>query len=468
MPNLTNQIPEVDIQRQLDNMLQSKRFRMAPNRSDFLKLVVARALAGKSSTEAIIGRTLFREKFLKDECTDVRVTAINLRLSIKKYYEAEGRDDPVIIDLPVPPEDKTIVHKEGDAYTPIFAVNPRLSSSVALRRGKYHLAKMSQIDYNRALDHFQVAASSKGNIADSFIGNAESMFAMAIHDARFVDPREVFNVAQNQIDHLLQKKPDNWHPHAAMGALHLCQHKFAQASHEFQIALSLDRHHVERYGWYAAFLMTTGKTRHALDLVRMMASERVEDPLAQAFYGLFLYLVRRYEESESLLNEALGLDPHCWLAHITLGFLYATIGSGEKGIDHLMQLLVALKQDHTAWIMPGLIMLCTARAASLDDETLFRNLFLTEAALFDVAKRRDPFQIALGSIAAMELTDAKFKGKYVGADLGLVVEYLDTACDELSPLTLWLRLWPILDPLRDDPRFQKLLNNRGLPPLQTS
>src|SRR5580704_6917380 len=96
-----------DIKAQLQRTLASKRFSTASNQKDFLVLVVNRALKGKKSSELVIAQALF-PKFIKDESTDVRVTASNLRKALAKYYAREGREDLVIIALPEPPPDKSI------------------------------------------------------------------------------------------------------------------------------------------------------------------------------------------------------------------------------------------------------------------------------------------------------------------------------------------------------------------------
>ena len=100
-------------------MLASTRFRNAPNRADFLKLVAQRALQGKKTPGHVVRTVLFSEKF----DTDVRQTADHLRATLKGYYASEGREDLVVIALPAPPKDKTVKLPEGEAYTPRFSYN---------------------------------------------------------------------------------------------------------------------------------------------------------------------------------------------------------------------------------------------------------------------------------------------------------------------------------------------------------
>ena len=112
-----------EIREQLARMVASARFRNAFNQSAFLKLVVERALQGKKTSGHVIAKVLFGEKFSKGESTDVRVTATNLRKTLKRYYATEGSEDLTIIALPNPPEDKSVKLTEGQAYTPGFSYN---------------------------------------------------------------------------------------------------------------------------------------------------------------------------------------------------------------------------------------------------------------------------------------------------------------------------------------------------------
>jgi hypothetical protein len=99
-----------EIEEQLQRMLSGKRFRNAKNQADFLALGVRRALGGKKTPGHIIAKELFPEKFQRAESTDVRVTASNLRQTLKRYYADEGIDDLVLIVLPEPPPDKKVKH----------------------------------------------------------------------------------------------------------------------------------------------------------------------------------------------------------------------------------------------------------------------------------------------------------------------------------------------------------------------
>lgn len=92
------------IQSQLERVLGSPQFRDSLRLTRFLGFVVATTLAGKSS--CIKAYTIATQAL--DRGTDfdpqndpiVRVEAGRLRQALARYYAKDGRDDPVLIDLP--------------------------------------------------------------------------------------------------------------------------------------------------------------------------------------------------------------------------------------------------------------------------------------------------------------------------------------------------------------------------------
>lgn len=111
----TGASPE-EILAELERALASKAFVRSARISRFLRFVVEQALQGKAGElkEYAIGVEVFDRKSSYDPRVDpiVRVEARRLRATLRKYYEAEGHDDPVVIELP------------KGSYAPVF--RPRL------------------------------------------------------------------------------------------------------------------------------------------------------------------------------------------------------------------------------------------------------------------------------------------------------------------------------------------------------
>jgi TolB-like protein len=92
------------IRGQLGRILNSAPFTQSQRRKRFLEYIVNETLAGRG--ERLKGYTLAVEVFDRPESFDpaidplVRIEAARLRDKLREYYEVEGQNDPIRIDLP--------------------------------------------------------------------------------------------------------------------------------------------------------------------------------------------------------------------------------------------------------------------------------------------------------------------------------------------------------------------------------
>lgn len=93
-----------EVELQVERILASREFAQAERMCRFLRLVVARTLAGETAglKEYSIGVEVFDRPESFDPGIDpiVRVEARRLREKLKRYYETAGRHDEVLIELP--------------------------------------------------------------------------------------------------------------------------------------------------------------------------------------------------------------------------------------------------------------------------------------------------------------------------------------------------------------------------------
>ena len=108
MPTMSNPVLQTldpkEIRAQLRRILASSEFAASPRMQDFLRLAVSEALAGRPDRlkEYVIGIEVFRRPSSFDPGIDpiVRVEARRLRAKLERFYSAEGRQDPLLIELP--------------------------------------------------------------------------------------------------------------------------------------------------------------------------------------------------------------------------------------------------------------------------------------------------------------------------------------------------------------------------------
>lgn len=92
------------VRAQLDRILSSAIFASAERSRKFLEFVVRETLDGRAGDikESLVAVTVFQKEASFDPRADsiVRVEARNLRSRLREYYATEGRDDPVVIEVP--------------------------------------------------------------------------------------------------------------------------------------------------------------------------------------------------------------------------------------------------------------------------------------------------------------------------------------------------------------------------------
>ncbi len=114
-----------EIRMQLDRIVASKAFDGAERAKSFLTFVVMTALDGRAEEikESVIAVEALARSTNFDPKTDpiVRVEAGRLRTRLKTFYESQGLDDVIVIDLPkgsyVPDFSERRDHREGPATT---------------------------------------------------------------------------------------------------------------------------------------------------------------------------------------------------------------------------------------------------------------------------------------------------------------------------------------------------------------
>jgi serine/threonine-protein kinase len=163
------------------------------------------------------------------------------------------------------------------------------------------------------------------------------------------------------------------------------------------------------------------------------------DPLSliiNADLGSTLMIARRYDEAIAQLRRTLALDGNFGYAHWNLGEALYLKGDVPAAISEYQ------------------------KAAALDDDPQI--LALLGRAYAETGKKDKALEI-LGQLKALGqqsfVRNYLYTIIYTGlGDKATAIDYLEKARDGgESPDTTWLKVDPIFDPLRDEPRFQQLV-----------
>jgi len=218
--------------------------------------------------------------------------------------------------------------------------------------------------------------------------------------------------------------------HAALAMLLCYDFKFRESEAEFRRAIELDPNYATAHHWYGNTLLTTlGRFDEAIQ----EGKRAVElDPLSlivNADLGTTLFLARRYDEAAAQLRSALRLDGNFAYAHTVLGSVLLLKGDVNAAITEYEKVR-ALTDDCDVLALLGLAYSKIGKTA----ETIQCSQQLNECARNHSVRNHvyALMYIALGQNAT-------------------AMDYVEKSSDD------WLRIDPLLDPLRNEPRFQALV-----------
>lgn len=199
----------------------------------------------------------------------------------------------------------------------------------------------------------------------------------------------------------------------------------------------------KRTGVYGDYLAAMGRLDESLAGSKQRLAWLPTAPLWNHGVGFNLYLMHRHVEAVEQFKKAISLDPENWPAHFALGFTYSQKGMHEKAVAE-MNRAVELQENAP----PSLAGLGYVYAvAGRRDEALKILNQLQERA--DRGEYVTPFGIAWVQIGL--------------GDKDQAFAWLDKAYNDRSSGMIYLKVNPIFDPVRSDPRFTSLLQRMKLP-----
>jgi tetratricopeptide (TPR) repeat protein len=212
---------------------------------------------------------------------------------------------------------------------------------------------------------------------------------------------------------------------------------FAGSERECLRAIELNPNLALAHSRYGTHLMFLGKFEPAERELRRALELEPLSPIINFAYGGLLIASRRYDEAIAHLKKSLELDEEYWLAHANLARAHQ------------------LKRNYQASIEERV------RVAEINENTKL------------AAGIRESFERG-GWEGYQRFAIREFEGDRRGfyaasrdyADLGekdKAFAALNTAYENRESDLLWVKVDPLLDPLRNDPRFQELLKKIGFP-----
>jgi len=308
--------------------------------------------------------------------------------------------------------------------------------------GRYQLNKSTDDGIRKALEKFRQAIDSDPNFALAYVGLADAYIAQGAFDA--LPPKESFPKAKQAALQALQLDEHLAEAHVSLAnARFFFDWDWAGAEDEFKRAIAINPGYSDAHQMYGYYVSSKGRSDEAL---REMQQAQELDPLSLpkiTAVGEVLYMARRYDEAIAAFRKTFEMDPNSGFGYWALGRAYTEKGMYADAIAAFQKAIPLSGDSPDESASLGCAYARSGRKADarkiIDD-------------LKEQSKRR---YIAPSVIAA------------IYADLGEKDEgfiWLDKAYEEHDFILVLLKVEPMFDKLRSDPRFAVLLKRVGLEP----
>ena len=310
-------------------------------------------------------------------------------------------------------------------------------------KGRYYTNKRTTEWIHKGIEHFQLAIAHDAKYAHAYAGLADAYAFLASSTGEGA-PGDWYPKAKAAALKALELNDALAEAHTSLGFFRLLYDwDFDAAGREFKRGIELNPANANAHDGQSFYFKATGQHEKA---IRACLHAQRADPLslfANVSLGWAYYFARQYERAAEQDRKALEMDPQFAFAHWNLGMVRAQQNRLDEAVE-------AFRQAHT-YSGGGL--------------TFKAHLGYALA----LAGRRTEAEQMVAELR--ELAKGRYVSSYYFAmiHLGLnetdeAFACLERAYEERSGFMAFIKVEPMLDPLRSDPRFAALERRIGLIP----
>jgi tetratricopeptide (TPR) repeat protein len=299
----------------------------------------------------------------------------------------------------------------------------------AYLKGLYFWNQRTIVGMRKAIEYFQEAIDKDPNFALGYVGLA---------DAYLIDnpPR-----AQSPLRKALELDDTLGEAHASSGFNSLFwRWAWNDAEREFKLAIGLAPNYPTAHQWYANYLAVTGQLDEAKAEMRQALELDPLSPNMHADLGQIHYFAHEYDQAIAECRKALEIDANFFFAHKYLFAAYLQKGLYSEAVEEYLK----------AGIAGGLTPATIAALRRAYAESGWPGFLHAKLQFEKQDNQRSPAQTA---IIYTKL-----------GDKARAIELLERAYDESDFFLTFIKVEPMYDDLRAEPRFQDLLRRMKLTP----
>jgi len=405
------------------------------------------ALKGKAQDVRAIGALLEASEVLEGT---LRRSGDNLRITAQLTSTEDGRliwserydrrlDDVFAIQDDI---SRTIVAKLrstsfADVVTPLSDRHTESVEAYGLYlRGRFAWNKRTFEGVDEGIEYFKQAIAADPSYALAYTGLADS-YALHI-DYRNVPVHEGFQKAKLYARKAIELDDTLAEAHASLAwSLFIYDWDWNGAEREFRRAIELDPRYATAHQWYAFMLASQGKFEEALIEAHTAQENDPASVSVRRSLGYTYVYARKYQQARYHMDRAIAMNPTAEETYRLQGFILTLdkqYADAERVLREALELAPAGGTYTKATLAYSL--------AAAGDPSYAKEV----AAELEEKRKSDyvsPVELAMVYVALGNAERA--------------LDWVEHAVEERRGWSAYLRVHPILDPVRNEPRFAALV-----------
>jgi len=308
-------------------------------------------------------------------------------------------------------------------------------------KGRYQWNKQTLDGMETGINFFKQAIDKDPRYGLAYAGLSDAYALLA--DYNVLAAKEVMPSAKTAAMKALEIDDTISEAHASLGWAKLTlDWDWAGAEKEFQRSIELNPNYATAHQWHADYLTVTGHPDEAqASMKRAQQLEPVSLPISVALASTFYY-THQNDQAIDQCRRAIVMDPQFVAAHVFLGRAYEEKGSYAEAIAELKQALQLSEGGSSELAALG-------HAYAQSGDRAEAQKILHELNTRSAQTYVQPIWIAVIHAALGNKEEA--------------FPWLRKAVSDRSVWLIYLKVDPIFDSLRTDPRFADVVRQAGLP-----